>query len=834
LRAVAHRLAAWATLVHAAVAQDAPRPARHADEGKKVAFIEVEPAGMAAETAKGQIALRVGEPLSRRVVEEDLRNLWSTLRIPALVEVRDTEDGGVGVVYRIKESPVYARAEFKGLDHFTQAQVNTFLKLSGTIQITLWSARQQAQLLEELYRRDGYYHARVRLKPDEASRTLLFLVDEGPRVTVRNVHFRGNRSFPGTHWWRFLRETLIGAARLENEPAYYVLLVIPVRGAGYSEHKLQQDLERLRLFYRRKGFRDAQVELVERSFTRSLDEVDLTFLIEEGRRYRISATDVEVIPPAGQTARYRKDELLALMETQPGDFYDRDVVSQDMRALERFYGERGHPSSRRYGAGLKNTFVVEEPQETFDADAGTVKLLFRVHEGSPKMVRDVVITGNSGTKDRVIRRHIRNDPGQRLDMVAMERSRNALEALNYFNSVDRLSGVHITLEPVPEDQDQVDLHVEVEEGDTGSLTWGIGYSTDLGAQGSIQFRKRNFDIGRLPSSANPITVIEEIADNQAFHGGGQDLDISFQPGTRRTLFQVRFFEPDLFHTHKQAVGLRVNGYKAVQQWESFVSDSLGGTVGLVRRLNDEVSLSVAVGEESSKLRSIEANAPTLVWEAAGRTELRSVRFQADYDDLDHPLRPASGVRLSGYYQLFGGLLGGESEFFTAGVNADSYWTMFEDDYERPHVLHFEQTFDVGGTFQNTRDVYPTRRFYMGGANLRGFNRRQAGPTQFGQPTGGEARYLATLEYAFPMISTRLEGTLRETEIVRGVLLADFGLLGTTLTDDSFGEPRLALGGGVRFFIPGFNLPMSLYLAWAVMHEETDSRRQVYFSFSPFQ
>jgi len=803
-------------------------------EGKKVAAVEVEPGGTLGDAVRALLRVKVGEPLAARLVREDLVTIWTNMSLPGAVYVRATADGSVVVSYRVKDTSIYARHEFKGLSHFTLAQVNSLLKLSSVRQWTDWSASTQAQQLQEHYREDGYLHARVEVRTDALKRTVTFVVDEGPRCNVREVHFRGNASFPASVPFN-LADNLFAGAKLELQPGWW-------SQEPYTARKAQQDVERLRLFYRRKGFRDAEVELVGIDFTPDGKNVDLTYLIDEGPRYRIASVEVRPVPPSGRMAPYHDaDELRALVKTQTGDFYDRDQINLDKRALEKFYGKRGHPSRRRYSRSreaLENMFEVVGPHEVFDGERPEVHLVFEVKEGSPKTVRDIVVHGNTGTQDDVIRRRIRLLPGETLDMERLERAQSSLEATRYFESPQSPVGVDMQLLPVGKDQpDVVDVLADVSEGSTGAFLWGVGVSSDLGVQGSIELRKRNFDLFRLPSSWGFGTLIDEIGGNKAFHGGGQDLDLTFRPGSRRTDFNISFYEPDLFDQHFDTIGLSVRGFHSRRRWESFVASSLGGSVGIERNLSEAVRVGITAQHETVRVRDIDANAPALVWDAEGRTELRSVGASLRYFTIDRAWRPTDGVDARVYYELFGGPLGGGAEFFRAGIAAASYWPLWEDERERRHVLYLRNAFDVADTFGSTRDVFPTERLYMGGGAvggdiLRGFRHHRAGPTQFGEPTGGEARYLATLEYGFPLFSTRLSGQYFETEIVRGVLLSDFGLMGSSLTSRDFGEPRLAVGCGVRITIPGLNLPLAIDLAWPILFEESDDRRQFYFTLSP--
>ena len=136
------------------------------------------------------------------------------------------------------------------------------------------------------------------------------------------------------------------------------------------------------------------------------------------------------------------------------------------------------------------------------------------------------------------------------------------------------------------------------------------------------------------------------------------------------------------------------------------------------------------------------------------------------------------------------------------------------------MLFVRQQFDFGKAYDDTDDLFLTERWFMGGSNLRGFDQREAGPKQFNNPTGGEARYLSRVEYQFPMVSTRLPRSLREVELLRGVIFSDMGMLGTEITDQDFSELRLSVGAGLRIHVPYLGLPIALDFGIPLMYEET--------------
>lgn len=800
---------------------------QHPHEGKTIESIEVLGARNPG-TILRQLKMKAGRPLRAADVRDDLQNLWALLKVKAAVSTEETPDGRVRVFLEVQEFRAYDRIEFRGLRHYKEREVRSILGIPLARRMTELEASTHTRTLEARYRRDGFYFVRVELRKDPERSVLTFQIDEGPQVTVRRVHFRGNRAFPGEAFLG-LWTNLAGDAELQSDPAGWF-----TSGAPYSDEAVEEDLTNLRIFYRSRGYRDARVELAAREFTPDRSEVDLTFRVIEGRRYKIGSVHVEYEDPDREKPLYDEDRILEIVQVKPGDYYDRDEINRDMRAIERFYGERGHPPQGRFGRRqIPGAFLVREPRETYDMEAGLVHLTYRIVEGSPKTLRDVRIQGNSDTLDAVIRRKVFLLPGDRLDISEVERSLSALDSLRYFQTPERVSGVSFELLPVEDAPDQVDLQVNVTEGDTGSLLWGAGISTGAGIIGRIQFTKRNFDLFRLPSSWNPVTIVREIIENKAFHGAGQELELFLAPGTEISMFRLSFHEPDLFGDHFDTIGLRVQGYRQLRVLDSFDTDSLGMVVGFQRNFTERFSTGLFVRQETVQVEDIDANAPGLVWDAQGSTELRGIGVNMRWRDLDHFLRPTEGHDVDFSAEVVGGPFGADASFWKVGAGYRYYYPLYRDSFDRAHVLYVRQRFDFGQGFDESKDLFLTERFYMGGSNLRGFDQRSAGPTQFGRPLGGEARFLTTVEYQFPIVSTRMESRFRETELLRGVVFADFGMLGTRIDDATFTEPRLSLGVGVRLLVPVLGLPIALDLGFPVVFEQTDERRPLFFSLGRF-
>ncbi|MBL9077713.1 MAG: BamA/TamA family outer membrane protein [Planctomycetes bacterium] len=805
-----------------------------------------------AESFTRSLLTRVGQEFEQRKVSTDCVNLWNERRM-VVTAYAIPVDAEVVVRFVVeREVEVYEGVEFVGMKSLDRATVDGLLGLSADRQVTRTEAEAMRKVLLSRYRRDGYAFCSIDLEerpvadgepiddpsapggPPRARDVARFVVDEGPQVTVAAVRFVGNVSFAGApHFNLFGSDSyLLRDSHILSDPASFLS-----GGAAYSREILEEDVDRLRLFYRSRGFLDASVDIADVRFAADRESVEITIVVVEGPRYTIEEVRVEHIDASGRVLteppRYSEAEILGECKVAPGDFYDHDRLQRDWQAIQDFYGRRGHPPrSFRGMADVPDACTVLPPREVYGLEP-KVRIVFQVFEGKPKRLRDVVIRGNRFTRDKVIRRRVRVLPGDVIDMQEVKRALRNIEQTRFFQDPVTMRTPELRLEPVAGADDYLDIGIDVEDGATGELRWGIMIAPGTGTTAYISYNKRNFDLWNPPSSANPATAIEEILDNRAFHGGGQNLNLLLAPGSRQSQFRLTFVEPDLFVQHFDTFELRWSGQRLIRRLpDGYTSDTLGTEIGISRNFTDNFNAGVFLRHDSVEIDDLAPNASSLAFDAEGQTELRSGRLSTRYRDVDDPFRPTSGFELSLSAEMVGGFLGGEESLSKIEHNAHVYVPLAENEMGHRTVLHLEHRFGWAQAFGGSDDVFLTERFYMGGFNLRGLDYRRAGPSQFGRPIGGEALYTGSVEVFFPLVATRSEGEVRDRELLRGVVFTDFGLLGLSIDDPTFGELRASSGFGLRIElpVPGMELPIALDFGWPWQFEESDSRRYFYWTF----
>jgi len=763
----------------------------------------------------GYLQIRIGERYDASRVREGLRDLWRLAKVRVLeLRVDAHPSGGVSVFVKVEEVRAVGSLEIRGNSEFERKELLDATGVTATSDLDDVTAERIRREIQRFYRDRGYLFAEVSLKKDYDKQRALYDVIEGPLVRVRSIEFRGANQVPASTFLG-LGKHLTAATELHGKFLFF-------RGSEFSESKLRQDLVALRRYYRKEGYHDAVVECPTVQFSPDGSSVDLVVLIDEGRRYRVGKIDV-----TGMKA-FSREEVLSKVLLKPGDPYTEDGVLRDFRAIQRFYGEHGfarHPT-------LRDSWQISEPVLTYHSDENdtVVDVVYEITENSPMKVRDVLVTGNRLTQDRVVRRALEFYPGDPVDQTAIERSILNLQALQYFEEASTRTNYRFIETPDPEWKD---IEIEVTEGRTGNFALAGGISSNTGPFAGFTFTKRNFDLFHPPSSLD--NAVAEIADSRAFTGAGQELFFSILPGLQKSNFDIRFTEPDLFGDHQQPWSFSSRIFYQIFLLPTNREDRLGESVSLGKSLDRHWFVDATIRNENIRLVDISETAPKLLFEQRGNSELRSVSLGAGYRDTDLPVEPTKGTTFQVDHESVGNVLGGNFDFQKSQFVFRQWFPLGENEDGHPHTLFAQARGGLAVPTGDQRNVPYSERFFLGGeGSLRGFRFRGAGPVYFGQPLGGEALYTLSLEYRFPLFAARMPGRDDEIEVLRGVFWNDWGGIGQRPHDPGLGDVRSGLGIGVRIRIPYLpQLPIAIHLGAPWLREKTDDSRILSFTVGIF-
>ena len=732
------------------------------------------------ETVLSYTSLRIGETYDQERLDQALRDLYAT-ELFADVVIAGADTGHL--VIQVRENPVINRIVLEGNHRIKDDKITPEIRLAPRQIFTRSRARADVARIIELYRRQGRYAASVEpqiVQLDQNRVDLVFAINEGPRSRVRRINIIGNEHF--------------GDGRLIQEMATreHVWYNIFSSRDTYDPDRLAYDQQKLRQFYLTQGYADFRVVSAVAELTPDRRDFIITYVVEEGRRYKFGHVDVQ-----SDIRDFSADRLRARLPMHTGNWYNAQQVEDTISSLNELAGLYGY------------AFSDVRPQYTRHPDNLTMDITFHVQETPRTYVERIDINGNTTTRDKVIRREFRLAEGDPFNNVRVRRSRDRIQSLGFFQ--DNLE-IQQTQGSSP---DRVVLGVDVEERATGQLQLSAGYSSLEHFLINLAIEQRNF-MGRGQ------TVRAEI------NYSGYSKSIS-----------AGFTEPYLFDRNI-AVGfdifrrdLNSFNFYGTDRTTTYQQNTTGGQVRMGIPLTEQMQFALRYGlsyDQVTLNQSLYYTDPDgagplppqcdpllagrYLCDTIGNRLTSSAGYSLVWDTLNNQLRPSHGERIV-FSQDFAGL-GGDVHYLRSRFSAAKYWDVFH------HFIFsisleggYIHSFDSGTATQDP--VRLTDRFFLGSPEIRGFDIRGVGPriqrtpylfdtdpttgaisnvrlttdrsTITDDAIGGRAYYLGRAELEIP-----LGASVRELGI-RPSIFADIGALWgvrrPVLLDIPPGDPRLS-------------------------------------------
>ncbi|MEM7310613.1 MAG: BamA/TamA family outer membrane protein [Planctomycetota bacterium] len=803
--------------------------------------------------SEAQLISALGQPLDRpldpNAVSDGLQALWNTFRVRGEVGLQEV-DGGLALRLDVVEMPFDLEPRFIGNVEVSSEELYEWARLEPDSELYLYQAPRIRERLLDSYRRDGFYFAEVSevireggvdaegrmVAPD-----VIFEIREGPQVHVRDVVIHGNRSMPDRGfllWKDGLREF----ADIElAKPRLWLFK------DEYDEDVLLGDLQAMREVYRERGWLDAVVQLDHLDFSADRGWVTIHVRIDEGPRYRVGSLRIEGFERYGGEQRdgtwperradllFDEQKLLDLCDLEEGAYFEQLVMSRDARSITNHYGERGyvaHPS-----LPVLDRFDVLEPEILFEEDRPVAHVTYRLAQGRQQFVREILISGNTNTQDRIIRGRITVEPGQVADLPKIARSRSRIQALGFFSD-DRPQVEHT--EPYflfreTDDPAWKDLEYIIDETNALGFSASGGVSSNTGLFGIFSLQKQNFDLFDVPSSLG--SAINEIADGRAFHGAGQTLRFLVAPGTQTSSFEIRFREPDIFRRHTDRIGLDLLARRRLRIFESH--DETREEYGASLRYQVGPDSYVNAGYTFGKVEVEDLSAggeptlgnpltvPQLLKDQEGEDDLAWIDLSYDYSALDDFFYPQNGSTFSAGFQIYNDALGSDYDFVKTSLSWQKLGQFGEESPDARPGYKLELDLGVATPYGDTDDVPYSERYFLGGQRtLRGFDFRGVGPNENRFPIGGQTFTAFSAEYRRPLIKNIQPGSFREIEVIRGGLFFDAGILDPD--DWSLDPDELRASAGV--FI-GLTVPIAFTFSFGFPVREGDGDDTQVFQFN---
>ena len=761
-----------------APSRGAPRPAAAspvAAEGGVISDIRVEGnQRIEAGTVRSYMLIAPGDPYNAERVDASLKTLYAT---GLFSDVSITREGPALVVH-VKENPIVSQIAFEGNHKLNDDALRAAIQLRPQAVFTPALAAADRQKILDMYARAARFAARVDPKIIELPQNrvnVVFEIDDGPTTLIAHISFVGNKAFSQstlhdvigsreTAWWRFLSTSDI-----------------------YDPDRVAYDKELLRRFYLKHGYADFEVVGTGVELTPDRTAFFLTYTLNEGERYRLSKVSVN-----SSLRNFTNAQLQPQLEMSAGDWYDGDAVERSVQALTDYVQNHGQP------------FVDVHPRVQRDTAKHTIDLVFDVVEGPRVYVERIDITGNTRTKDKVIRREFRLAEGDAFNAALLRRTRQRLQDLDYFNNV--------SLETHPGSApDEAIIDAQVEEKSTGELTIGGGYSTDIGALANIGVRERNLV------------------------GTGLDAGIDTVIAQKESQIQFSLTDPYFLDRNVVAGADVFLSQDNLQTIAEYNERRVGFTLRGGYQFNEHLRQAWAYSLVQRSVYDVQSTASLYVQDEAGTTLLSQIGQAITLDYRDSRVDPRSGWQVVLGTDFAG--VGGDAHYLRGKLDA-SYFIPLEN-WLGSNDWDIAVTAGTGYLYTLSGTEHIIDRFFLGGANLRGFLDAGAGPhavattgsTYTGNDSlGGRFIWTQSTELRFPLpISSDLGITGRTFVDIGGLTgLNPIYLNGVRQNFTNSATPRIGIGVGISWKTP-FGL-INIDLAQAVLKQPYDQTQVFRFGF----
>lgn len=726
-----------------------------------------------AGTVFNYLPVKVGDTMNDEKAVQAIKSLYGT---GFFKDVRIEAEGNVLVVV-IQERPAIANISFSGNKSFPSDKMLEGLKQIGLSEGLIFDRSMLDRAEQEIKRQylaQGKYGATVKatVSPLERNRIAIrFDIEEGAISKIRGINIVGNKAFD--------QEMLLEQLKLTT-PDW---LTWWNKNDQYSKQKLTADLEALRSFYMNQGYLEFNIESTQVSITPDKRDIYITVNITEGEKYTV--TDVKL---AGEML-LPEEEVYDLITVEPGEIFNRQEITESSKAIGDRLGNDGY--------AFANVNAVPEVNK----ENNTVAFTFFIDPGRRVYVRRINLTGNTRTRDEVLRREMRQLESAWYGADKINRSKERLDRLQFFEDVN------IETPAVPGTTDQVDLNINVTEKSTGSVMFGAGLSSAEG-------------------------VVFGVTVNQSnFLGTGNRVSAQVNTGEVNTVYSLSYTDPyftpdgisrgfDIYRRDVDTSYLRTGAYE---------SSSYGGGVRFGMPLNERDSVSAGLTFDYTQI-DLQAESPKRYEDFCDSTSgcdntSLMLNLGWSHDTRDNVLFPNRGVlqRIS-------------SEFALPGFDLQYYKLDYKHSWYKDVTKNITLMLngEIGYADSYGDEDFPFfKNFYVGGVNsVRGFETSAIGERELERSingrrardyaVGGTKRIVGNAEIYFPVPGMKDSKQLR---------LSTFFDVGSVYGQDQaieLGDLRYSTGIGVSWYSP-FG-PLKVVLAKALNAEDSDKTEVLQFQF----
>lgn len=713
-----------------------------------------------ADTVLNDITLSPGDAFDAKAIQKSIKALYDTGNFKDVTFERE----GNTLVILVTENSMVDQVIFEGNKAIDDSELSKVVKLQTDNTFTKAQTDQDIAAIQQTYRVKGLFLAKVdlQIKPMAKNRVnLVYKISEGDKSKVREVRIVGNKELSDK---TLMKGLLI---KPSNWLSWYT------DEDTYDSEKLKYDQAQLKNIYMDMGYVQNSVDSSVAELTADRSAFIVTHTVREGPRFRLGKVTL-----SGDFNELPESELYDELHVEEGEWYSRVKLKEAITRLNDRVGDFGY------------AFLKIVAKADIREDEKIVNVMFVIEKGRRVYVNRVEISGNTRTRDEVIRREVTMVEGNLFSASNLRKTRGRIGSLGFFENVD------ITT-PLSSDPEKVNIKVAIEEKPTGSFTLGAGYSSAEAFMGTASVSQNNF------------------------LGKGQKLAFSFALSSNTTEYNIAFTEP-YFMGKNMSAGIDLfNRKSSPTSANSYETKTTGAGLRLGFPISNNLRNTV-----SYRIASVDVN-------NTGNSYSRLIQAQADnspytqsmisnslvWNNVDSALMPTGGRIHKLTLDLSG--LGGDVKFARATTEHQFYKALSKSK-DWVGLLKARAGYS-SGIMGEELPIF--ERFQLGGATtIRGFKRGGLGPrTSLDEAYGGVIYETLSAELLFPIYGLTEKG-------VRGFIFADAANLHdnnlpTDVTDDA--SIRVSAGFGVNWNSP-FG-PLKVIIGIPVQKGERDQTRLFDFS-----
>lgn len=676
---------------------------------------------------KRVIKTQPGDVYLAKSLSEDLKAVFGMGYFEDIrIEYEDSPKGKI-VIFSVVEKQTIRQILFKNNRVYDDKDLSDIMSIKSGSILNIYDIKNNVKRIESLYKDKNYHNVRVTyniIPVQQSQADLEFVIEEGEKVRIKEIIFSGIQAYSPNELKKIMKT---------SEKGFWSWLT---SSGELNREDLNQDVERITAHYQNNGYINARVG--EPTVEFKPDGIYISIKIDEGARFKVGKVKIEgenkedLIKPVDELQKYLKIPL----ET----YVNREVVRKDVLALTDLYSDEGYAYAEIIPKMDKNMSALQ-------AD-----ITYSIRKGKQVYFEKIFITGNTKTRDKVIRRELKVYEQDLYSGKKLKRGIRNLYRLDYFEDIK------VNTDKGSSD-DKMILSIDVKEKPTGTFSFGGGYSSVENFFGMASIMQRNL------------------------FGRGQTLQLKAEIGGKTTRFSLSFNEPWLFDI---PLSTTVKLYNWESDYDTYEKDSIGGGISFGYPVYDYTTAYLTYGYDVGDIYDITEDASSLVWDMEGKHITSSVTASLRYDSRDRMFNPTEGADHSISVEYAG--LGGDIGFIKYIGELGQYIPLF---WGTVGFLHAKG----GYVKENPNGKLPDyERFYLGGMNsIRGFDWRDICVyDDAGDKIGGDKFVQFNAEYLIPLV--------KKAGVV-GVIFFDTGNVYKESDPINFSTFRESAGFGFRWYSP---------------------------------